>query len=547
LEEILEKSNVNKSTILNKVGESVFVIDKSGKITHINWIAKKQLVRENPVGKIIYSNLRSSKSDRDTNDPATRPIEKTLCTGESIRVDQAIWAQNGSSIPVSYVSRPLRDIDDNILGAIVSLRRANERYAHVPGRLMNHSKFHIELRKYLGQCQENNESAAVLLLDVDRFKDINNSFGVDFSDRLLEDLSNLIVQFLDKDATIARFGGDEFLVLLPDTGARKATYSARELLRSIRQHGFAISGSKLQISVSAGMSLFPDQGHSAEELLAKAGISLTSAKKAGRNQLQVFNPEAQDQQEIKSRLNWVRKIDKAIKRNNFVLYAQPILELSSERISHYEVLIRMLNKDMNLIPPGAFLPVAEKFGLSRDIDKWVVKRTLKTLAERCDDSPKRQFAINLSGQSLTSHELLQWLKNDPSLDDYNFENILFEVTETSAVSNINSANNFISTLKSKGSQFALDDFGMGFSSFNYLRQLSVDYLKIDGSFIQNLPQDSMNQDLVQSIVDVAHKLDKETIAEFVEDEKTLEMVKNYGSDHAQGFHIGKPRPMTEVF
>jgi diguanylate cyclase (GGDEF)-like protein len=411
--------------------------------------------------------------------------------------------------------------------------------------LPNHFRFRTRLENYLNK-KGNNPRGAVFLIDIDRFREINNSFGFGAADDLLTSVAELLGDKLPDSDTLARFGGDEFIALSPNRTKRGAEELATEIIRTVRKRGFTTAGTDVKATISMGYSLFPDQGTSADELLAKADMALSQAKRSGRNQFKAYDPVQDSQEKVKSRVGWVNQIDSAIKENNFVLYAQPILELGSDDISHYEILIRMTEGDGELISPGRFLPVAEKFGLSRDIDKWVVSKTLDSLSVSSGESVDHQFAINLSGQSMTDSELLNWLKGNQTLEERNFGRILFEVTETAALSNINSANSFISDLKSRGSKFALDDFGMGFSSFNYLKQLSVDYLKIDGSFIQNLPRDSMNQDLVQSIVEVAHRLKKETIAEFVEDEETLQMVRNYGTDHAQGYHIGRPQPLQSL-
>ena len=556
MNELFERVDDNIPNILNKTGKSILVVDRKGEIVFANEEANKKIdgSKDGLVGNNIVSKL-SHKKGKDRNKPNSSPVSRTISSGVKIEVNEdAFWRKKSSEIPVQYCSSPLMNEIGETIGAIISLERLTdhkkleEKLRSLKSRdrltgLINHIEFQKTLRRVINNSNKKDTSGAVMLLDIDRFKEINNSLGLKKADKLLKEVAALLKSQTNRSQTLARFGGDEFILLSTSSGENGAEKLASKILSAVRNHRFEIGGKGHQVTMSIGLSLFPDQGETTKELLANADIALSQAKKSGRNQYKIYDPDLDSREETESRVGWVKQIDDAIKQNNFVLYAQPILELGKEKISHYEILIRMLEGNNKVISPGKFLPVAEKFGLSREIDRWVINETLRRLNKTGNEYLEHQFAINLSGQSLTDDELLSWLKNGGSFDESNFEKILFEVTETAALNNIESANNFISALKSRGCQFALDDFGMGFSSFNYLRQLSVDYLKIDGSFIQNLPQDSMNQNLVQSIVEVAHKLHKETIAEFVEDEETLRMVRNYGSDHAQGYHIGKPSPL----
>jgi len=558
LEDIFDSAKLNPSTLLEKTEQNILVVDKEGKIVFASEKVESEMNdnEDDLLGEYIHSNLDCPAHDGNGSEEASS-ISRAIRHGQKDYIDEDLfWTSRDGRIPVDCTTNPLRNEEDEVIGAIVSLKdkseikqlrdklRIRKNYDGLTG-LPNHFKFRSELKRYLNS-KNSTTSGAVFLLDIDRFKEVNNSFGFGAADDLLMRMAGLLKENLPDSDTIARFGGDEFIILSPDRSRGDAEDIATKIIRAVRDQGFKTKGENIQATVSLGYTIFPDQGDTPDKLLAKADMALSQAKHSGRNQFKLYDPKQDSREEVKSRVGWVNQIDSAIKENNFVLYAQPIMELGSDDISHYEILIRMSEGEGELISPGRFLPVAEKFGLSRDIDKWVVNETLDSLTSAAGESPDNQFAINLSGQSLTDNELLNWLKCNQTLEGGNFAKILFEVTETAAVSNIQSANSFISTLKSRGSKFALDDFGMGFSSFNYLKQLSVDYLKIDGSFIQNLPRDSMNQDLVQSIVEVAHRLKKETIAEFVEDEETLQMVRNYGTDHAQGYHIGRPQPLQNL-
>jgi len=551
VEDILKKAELDCAEVLDKTSESILVINRDGKIVHLNDKARGEM--SSGGGEILGDYFQAHVELDGAGDVLELFPSESRGAGIEKKQREGAWRKNGANIPIQYEASPLKNSSGTRIGAIVSVKNITERdelekklryyrsHDQLTG-LYNHLKFREELDDELSQSDP---VGAVLLLDVDRFGEINNSFGHETADNLLVNLSEHLKNKLSREDTLARFGGDEFAVLASGKGGERARSLVTEIIRSVRNYGLRTQGTDLQATVSAGFTTYPDQAATAKDLLAKADIALNEAKKSGRNQFKRYDPDRDSQAEVRSRVGWVRQIDNAIKQNNFVLYAQPILELGSNEISHYEVLIRMSEGEEELISPGQFLPIAEKFGLSRDIDRWVVKETLESISRQSADLDQ-QFAVNLSGQSLTDNELLAWLQDNQSIKGEHFGKMLFEVTETAALSNINSANNFISALKSRGSQFALDDFGMGFSSFNYLKQLSVDYLKIDGSFIQNLPRDSMNQNLVQSIVEVAHKLHKETIAEFVEDKETLRMVRSYGSDHAQGYFIGRPQPLGQL-
>lgn len=554
LKEIFDVSDLECPAVLDKAAESILVTDEEGKIIFANSVAKKKLSEKKGslVGQNIRSNLRFL-SDKSEIPGAKNPIRQALDKNEEVSfTDGLFWKGKEVKLPVQCTAKHLANEKGKVIGHVFTLTdRTDQReleknleyqrnYDELTG-LINHRRFRTELKDALNNATE---EGAVVLFDVDRFKEVNDSFGTEVGDEILASLAELLGRELPESATLARFGGDEFIVLLPEENKSSTEELVASLLEAVRNYRQHTEGTSVQATLSAGFVTFPEQGNTTKELLARADIALTQAKQSGRNQYKAYKSGHESRKAIQSRVDWVRQIEDAIREDNFVLYAQPILELGTDKVSHYEILIRMSENGKNLVSPGSFLPVAEKFGLSRDIDKWVIRQTLKQLPEEGKRELDHQYAINLSGQSMTDDELLTWLKENRKLREGNFEQLLFEVTETAAVHNIELANNFISTLKERGSKFALDDFGMGFSSFNYLKELSVDYLKIDGSFIQDLPSDSMNQNLVQSIVEVAHRLHKETIAEFVEDEETLRLVKDYGSDHAQGYHIGRPEPLS---
>ena len=246
------------------------------------------------------------------------------------------------------------------------------------------------------------------------------------------------------------------------------------------------------------------------------------------------------------RVNWLRILREALENDGFVLYAQPILDLKTDQITSYEILLRLLGEDGKIIPPGMFLDVAEQFGLSGDIDRWVLRKATEILSDEAIMGKGISFAINLSPRTMTDKEFLDLISNMPAMGVIGPVRLVLEITETAAIYNIHVAKHFLRTVRNQGYELALDDFGKGFSSFYQLKNLDVDYLKIDGSFVQNLSHDPVDKHLVRAMIHLARGLGKQTIAEFVEDQETLDLLRELGADCAQGFHIARPRPIEEV-
>ncbi len=453
-------------------------------------------------------------------------------------------------------SRPLVR-DGDVAGRVWSFRDVSERkrfeaqLVHVANHdpltgLFNRRRFDEELDRQLSEAQRYGRRGALLFLDLDQFKDVNDSLGHRAGDDLLTSLAVLLRQRLRDTDVIGRLGGDEFAVLVPHANAEQAAAVARDLLDAIRIHTFAIGGGPLGITVSVGIALFPEHGVSAGELLSRADMAMYRAKEEGRNRVSMFAPGGDWQAQVESRMGWHWRIREALDNDLFVLYAQPILDLRTDRISQYELLLRMRGPDGELIAPSVFLDIAERSGLIQDIDRWVVRRAIRQLAQHEAAGHQVRFEVNLSGKAFADAELLPMIQEELSFYGVNPANLVLEVTETAAIANIGAAQTFVRTLQGIGCGFALDDFGVGFSSFSQLKHLPVDYLKIDGSFVQDLAVNQVDQHLVGAIVSVARGLGKMTIAEFVSDRETVQLLKQYGVDFAQGYHIAEPVPLSAI-
>ncbi|MFZ5815947.1 MAG: bifunctional diguanylate cyclase/phosphodiesterase [Bacillota bacterium] len=409
--------------------------------------------------------------------------------------------------------------------------------------LFNRRRFQEELERQIANAARYGTRGALLFIDLDQFKYINDSLGHQAGDRMLKSLAALLRSHLREGDAIARLGGDEFAVLLPHADALQAEAVAQKLLEAVRRHVEIIDGRPIGITGSMGIALFPDHGRSAEELLAYADMAMYQVKEAGRNNFALYRPDQTTLLQLESKLTWERRIREALESDGFMLYQQPIFCFRSHRVTRYEALLRMKGKDGEAIYPDHFLSVAERFGLIHDIDRWVVREAIRQIAAQRSEDPEFCLEVNLSGKALIDPELLPLIKREIEANGIAPSRLVFEITETAACTDTVAGRQFVSTLREIGCRFALDDFGSGFSSFGYLKHLPVDYLKIDGSFIRNLARDPVDQELVRAMVQVARALGRKTIAESVEDGETLELLRQLGVDYAQGYHIGRPVPV----
>ncbi len=388
--------------------------------------------------------------------------------------------------------------------------------------------------------------AAVLALDLDNFKYVNDSLGHAAGDELIAQVGQLLRRRLRASDTVARLGGDEFAAILSHADERKARAVAADLLETIaREAKVTTAAGSVHTSASIGIALVVDHADklTGEELLVQADIALYDAKEAGRGRLAVFDAASERKSPTKARLTWAERIREALEQDRFVLHAQPIMSLDGTGPARYELLVRMLGEGEELIPPAPFLDVAERSDLIQEIDRWVIARAIRMLAEQQRGGHRVGFEVNLSAKSITDPALSELIACELATTGADPGGLVFEFTQSAAIVNIDRAQLFAATLRELGCGVAIDDFGAGLASFYYLKHFSFDYLKIDGEFVQKLATSKTDQLIVKSLVDIARGLGKRTIAEFVGDERTLELLRDYGIDFAQGFHVGRPRPM----
>jgi len=392
------------------------------------------------------------------------------------------------------------------------------------------------LEEAITKLREENIPSALLFFDIDNFKVINDTYGHSVGDEVLINITQQIKRHMLKNHIATRLGGDEFALLLNNTNIDEAKIIGEQLRKNMEESEIILlSGITTKITSSIGVVKI-DSSLTPQKILAYADTALYSAKDGGKNRVEVI--ESNDDKIRLSEFNKiVNLIKSAIKYDRFVLYYQPITKINKE-IVHYEALIRMIDEDGHIIPPDTFIPVAERFGLMSQIDRWVVTNALKTLNEH----PDIHVFINISGISLGDKALLSFIEDSIKNSGIDPSHLGFEITETTAVRDLSQSEKWIKKIKTLGCKFALDDFGVGFSSFSYLNSLPVDYLKIDGSFVRNLDKDPSQKALIQAMNAVAHALGKKTIAEYVENAEILKILEELNIDCGQGYYIGKPQP-----
>lgn len=414
--------------------------------------------------------------------------------------------------------------------------------------LLNRRRFEAELGRQVARSRRYGESAAVLLMDLDQFKDVNDTLGHRAGDDLIQAVSGLLRERLRESDVLARLGGDEFAVLLPTAEREEAESIASELLDAVRERTLALGdGRSMGLTTSIGIALIqPELTEGGEDPLIEADVAMYEAKDGGRDRYVVYSETGDGRARMQERRQWSERIREALAHNGFELHCQPILELASGEVSQYELLLRMRDEKHGLLPPGTFLKVAERAGLSQAIDRWVVSEAIRIVAACQQDGREVIVEVNLSASSLDDTSLLALIERQIIETGVPATSLVFEITETAAIGNIAHARTFVDRLRRLGCRFALDDFGAGFASFFYLKHMEFDYLKIDGEFIRRLPSDPTDQVLVRSMVHTASGLGKQTIAEFVGDDETVHLLRELGVDYAQGYHVGKPLPATEV-
>ncbi|MBF0256791.1 MAG: EAL domain-containing protein [Gammaproteobacteria bacterium] len=410
----------------------------------------------------------------------------------------------------------------------------------------NYKNLEQRLENSTLHARQYGQSNGLIYINLGQFRLVNDIEGHEAGNQVLIRVASALRAELDSETLLARIGADEFAVLLENCSEDQLQQTARRLHAKINAITYIGRDNHYHATASLGLALqTPASAETAQKFFSNAKYACALARKRGRNCIYRFNPDDDGIRMLEQDLKWVQRIRDALAGNQFSLMFQPVLDIKRGQISHSEALLRMRGRDGELVSPAQFIPVAERMGLIQQIDLWVVEHGLDIIGRLHDSYDHISFGLNLSAHAFESGDLLPLVERKLEQHWINPGRIVFEITETAAITSVGATRDLLGRLRAMGCRFALDDFGSGFASFSYLKNFPVDLLKIDGSFIVNLHSDPMDQLLVKSMVEVAHRLNKKVIAEFVETQEVLDMLQGYGVDYAQGYLIGRPTAQME--
>ena len=459
--------------------------------------------------------------------------------------------KDGSEFPVEISLSPLGAEEGLLVSAairdITERKLDEEKLRHLADHdgltgLYNRRSFEERLAHEVAMARRTGLEGVMVLIDIDGLKEVNDTLGHAQGDELIRSVGDLLAGRLRETDIVARIGGDEFAALMPNTPAEDAKRVAEELLRTIRSHGIVLGAQRLRPTACAGIASLEEGRADSNDVMVAADLALYEAKEHGRDRVEIYRPAAGEEGRKTMRAAWSQRIRYSLDEGLFMPYRQPILDLASGAVKGYELLARMRAEEGEPILPGAFLPTAERSGMVRELDRRMTWWAIEAISRSEAEGKPTFFEVNLSARTLADEEMPGLLARlvekagiDPSL-------LMFEITETAAVGNMENARAFANALRNVGCKFALDDFGAGFASFFYLKHIPLDTLKIEGDFVRGLRSNRTDQLLVQHMAELARGLGLETVAEFVEDEETLEILASYEIDSAQGYFIGRPEP-----
>jgi diguanylate cyclase (GGDEF)-like protein/PAS domain S-box-containing protein len=410
--------------------------------------------------------------------------------------------------------------------------------------LLNRRGFVRGLTHEIAGVRRYGGGGGVLFFDIDDFKQVNDTLGHSVGDELLSDVARVVYERLRETDVFARLGGDEFAVMLPHAIEKDALALGESVLDAVRSVDLGTLGAGRQVTASLGVTTFakPGKDLTADDILIDADLAMYAAKDAGKNRVAVAT--VANHERMRSRVTWAERVRNALATDLFELHCQPIVDLQTDLVTQFELLLRLPGEGGELILPSQFLYTAERSGSILEVDRWVLGRATALIAEHHAAGRDLRLHVNLSGRSVGDSELPGFIERELATTGINPASLVLEVTETAAIANLDRARKFATRLTEIGCMFALDDFGAGFGSFYYLKYIPFDYVKIDGEFIRHLPASSTDQLILDSVVQMSSGLGKRTIAEFAGDQQTLDVLKEHQVDFAQGYHLGRPEPVS---
>jgi diguanylate cyclase (GGDEF)-like protein/PAS domain S-box-containing protein len=546
---------------LQSIGDAVITTDNTGLVTWLNPVAERMTgwLTAEATGRHIDEVFRIV--NEETRAPTENPVDICLKQGTTAGLanDTILLSRNGDEFGIEDSAAPIRSEEGEILGVVLVFHDVTEqrrlsgemnyRATHdaLTG-LVNRTEFETRLRNVLNRAQEDKSNHALMFIDLDQFKLVNDACGHSVGDQLLQQVAKLLADVVRARDTLARLGGDEFGVILEHCTAEQAQRVAQQICERMDDFRFSHDNRRFRIGASIGLVPVDNRWNNIAAVLQAADTCCYAAKDAGRNRVHTWFDTDLAMRERHGEMQWAARLEQALDENRFVLYAQKIMALDDTQHGlHAEVLIRLRETDGSMVPPGAFLPAAERFHLASRIDRWVLKHAIDALCQLDDLTGIDTLCVNLSGQSIGDkafhRQAFEMLRNAGAEI---CQRICLEITETAAVTNMADARTFVEQAKKLGLRIALDDFGAGASSFGYLKNLSVDVLKIDGQFIRDVIDDPLDDAAVRCFAAVAQVVNVKTVAEFVDRAEILERVREIGIDFVQGYYLHQPEALDSV-
>lgn len=543
---------------LASIGDAVITTDAAQRVTYLNKVAEdltgwaEAEARGRPLAEVFRI------VHEETREPADDPVVESARAKERVGPlnHTVLICRDEREISIDSSVAPILDSSGVTIGAVLvfrdvtAQRKLAQQLSHQATHdtlteLVNRREFERRLAHLLASASPY-APHALLYLDLDQFKVVNDTCGHAAGDDLLRQISALLRTKLRARDTLARLGGDEFGVLLEHCAIPEAKRIANNLRELVHGFRFGWQDKSFHIGVSIGLVPLVQAGETPSGVLSAADSSCYAAKERGRNRVHVYQADDSMLAQRHGEMRWMPRIQQALADERFCLYYQPIVPIAPGTLAgqHGEILLRMLDEEGHIVPPGAFLPAAERYGLMLAIDRWVVRKTLEALSANQPREGEVTYSINVSAQSLGAADFLDFVIEQIEHTGVSPHTLCFEITETSAVSELAHVLHFIDILKTRGCRFALDDFGTGVSSFSYLKTLPVDYLKIDGGFIRNLVTDQIDRAMVEAVHRIGHIMGLRTIAEWVQNEAILETLREIGVDYGQGYASGEPQPFV---
>ena len=560
-EEALFREKESAQITLQSIGDGVITTDAEGIIEYVNPVAEELTgwKVDDASGRALEEIFRGFHEE--TCEPLENPLDVAIKRDRAIKSVRPtlLIRRDGNELYIESTASPIRDGKGTVTGGVLvfhdvsEARELNKRLSYHASHdsltgLVNRREFENRLERALKSARARETSYALLYLDLDQFKIVNDSCSHNAGDALLHQLGALLKSKIRWRDTIARLGGDEFGVLLESCALDQAMQTAEELRKAISEFKFVWDERSFRLGVSIGVVPITADNEDVAALLSAADSACAAAKEAGRNRVHSFQENDIDLMKRRRELQWAARINNALEDNRFELFRQAIKPLTDhDEGAHYEILLRMRDENGGVISPGLFIEAAERYGITPNIDRWVIRTAFQWLVSEADERSRLTMcSINLSGQSIGDEKFLPFVIDQFQMSGLDATKICFEITETAAVASFAQVNRFINALKELGCMFALDDFGTGMSSFGYLKHFPVDFLKIDGMFVKEMLHDPIDREMVRSINEIGHLTGKKTIAEFAENEEIITMLRGMGVDYAQGYGVSEPKRVTRA-